>query len=55
MTDSMGGKALATFVDGDTDISKAMAMKLNNTIDSLLKPSKGGDDAFDTGDDLLRS
>jgi hypothetical protein len=50
--DSMGGKALATFVDGDTDISKAIAMKLNNTIDFLLKPSKGGDDAFDTGDDL---
>ena len=49
--DSMGGKALAAFVDGDTDISKAIAMKLNETVNSLLKPS-GGDDAFDTGDDL---
>ena len=39
--DSMGGKALASFVDGDTDISKAIAMKLNNTIDYLMKPSKG--------------
>jgi uncharacterized membrane protein YkoI len=39
--DSMGGKALAAFVDGDTDISKAIAMKFNSTIDYLLNPNKG--------------
>jgi hypothetical protein len=50
--ESVGAKALASFVDGDTALSQALAMSLNKTVNSLLNPSKGGADAFDTGDDF---
>jgi len=49
---SIGGKALDAFVNGDTDISKGLADQLKSITNSLLNPSKGGADAFDTGDDF---
>ena len=52
---SIGGKALNAFVNGDTDISKGLADQLKSITNSLLNPSKGGADAFDTGDDLSGS
>jgi len=49
---SIGGKALDAFVNGDTDISKGLADQLKSITNSLLNPSKGGADAFDTGDNF---
>jgi len=46
--DSLGGAALAKFVDGDTDKTEALAMMLKTATNRLLNPPE----AFDIGDDL---
>jgi len=51
---SMGGKALQAFTDGNTDISKEMADQLNSFVNRLLgvdKKKKGGGGEYDTSDE----
>jgi hypothetical protein len=51
---SMGGKALQAFTDGNTDISKEMADQLNSFVNRLLgvdKKKKGGGGEYDPSDE----
>jgi len=51
--DSLGGEALRKFVDGDTDVSQALAMNLKKATNKFFNPTKKG--AFDINDDFTGS